>query len=231
MMHGYPPAIIRTEDKENYYRALRLADGGEIDPFIEYVGMQLLRSMEIYQRGAMGEEIEEEDDIDKRIAMFKAEIAIAQEPNLEVRRSPENIRKVVEKSILPLLKNILRKLEKFDDLFIEKEISFRSDLRKIKSIDDIKKDIWEINWDNREIFSVGYSWKAFKGEGAKPFDYEARIHFLFLPLVYDISSERKSVPFLRKGYNQFLVEEEISYITREIVEEVLDDINGEMNRS
>lgn len=31
--HGFPPAIVRTEDKANYFAALRQANGGQLAPF------------------------------------------------------------------------------------------------------------------------------------------------------------------------------------------------------
>ncbi|MBC7899727.1 MAG: Fic family protein [Saprospiraceae bacterium] len=45
MQFGYPPIIIRTEDKENYYRVLTLADSDQIEPFIEYIGKNLADSI------------------------------------------------------------------------------------------------------------------------------------------------------------------------------------------
>ncbi len=46
MKFRYPPVIIRTEDKENYYRVLTLADSGQIDPFNEYIAENLHRSLD-----------------------------------------------------------------------------------------------------------------------------------------------------------------------------------------
>ena len=50
MQFGFPPVIIKTEDKENYYAVLRLADAGELEPFIEYVTENLVRSLKINSR-------------------------------------------------------------------------------------------------------------------------------------------------------------------------------------
>ncbi len=69
MKHGFPVVIIRTEDKENYYRALRQADGGDSDPFASYIAKQVITSQELWLRGARGEPLE---DIDKEITILKA---------------------------------------------------------------------------------------------------------------------------------------------------------------
>jgi len=50
MKHGYPPVIIRTEDKENYYRVLTLADSDQMEPFVEYVATNLIQSLETIKR-------------------------------------------------------------------------------------------------------------------------------------------------------------------------------------
>jgi Fic family protein len=47
MQYGYPPAIIKTEDKENYFNVLRLADAGNIELFVNYIAENLSRSLEI----------------------------------------------------------------------------------------------------------------------------------------------------------------------------------------
>ncbi|HWF45098.1 MAG TPA: Fic family protein [Candidatus Kapabacteria bacterium] len=68
MKHGYPVAIIRTEDKKNYYLALRQADGNDLDAFISYIAQQVIGSQQLWLRGARGEPM---DDLEKEIANFK----------------------------------------------------------------------------------------------------------------------------------------------------------------
>ena len=81
MRFGYPPVIIKTEDKENYYAVLRLADVGKITPFVEYIAENLYKSLEIMISGANGEEIEALDDIDKEIALLKHSIGRSKSEN------------------------------------------------------------------------------------------------------------------------------------------------------
>ncbi len=54
MQFGYPPVIIKTEDKENYYAVLQLADAGELEPFIDYIGKNLINSLEVMKDVASG---------------------------------------------------------------------------------------------------------------------------------------------------------------------------------
>ena len=74
MQYGYPPVIIKTEDKENYFNMLRLADAGNIEPFVNYIADNLSRSLEIMIKGAKGESIEEPDDLDKEIALLEQKL-------------------------------------------------------------------------------------------------------------------------------------------------------------
>lgn len=46
MKFGYPPVIIKTEDKQNYYRVLTLADADQIDPFTAYIASNLADSLD-----------------------------------------------------------------------------------------------------------------------------------------------------------------------------------------
>ena len=48
MQFGFPPAIIKTEDKENYFFALRQADSDLIENFIDYIAKNLTHSLEIF---------------------------------------------------------------------------------------------------------------------------------------------------------------------------------------
>jgi Fic family protein len=71
MQAGYPPVVIKTQEKEAYYRALRQADGGDLDKFVEYVIGELLHSQDLMIRGAKGESIEDDDDLDKEIKLWE----------------------------------------------------------------------------------------------------------------------------------------------------------------
>lgn len=47
MKAGFPPAIIRNENRQDYYKALGEADKGNLQPFIELVADEVKRSLEI----------------------------------------------------------------------------------------------------------------------------------------------------------------------------------------
>jgi Fic family protein len=76
MQFGFPPVIIKTQDKENYFAVLRLADAGNLEAFVTYIAENLNVSLEIMIAGAKGENIEEDDDLDKEIALLEQRLKI-----------------------------------------------------------------------------------------------------------------------------------------------------------
>ncbi|MCD4746370.1 MAG: Fic family protein [Bacteroidales bacterium] len=47
LRNGYPPVIVKSEDKENYLTALQKADSGDLITLIEYIEKQLIWSLEL----------------------------------------------------------------------------------------------------------------------------------------------------------------------------------------
>jgi Fic family protein len=47
MQFHFPPVIIKTEDKNNYFYALTQADSGNLDYFVDYIASNLIDSLEI----------------------------------------------------------------------------------------------------------------------------------------------------------------------------------------
>ena len=118
MKYGYPPVVIRTEDKENYFSALRQADAGEITPFINYIAENLIRSLEIMLSGAKGENIEEEDDVLKELTLLKARLK-KEKPTKSPALAYDTINSFSE-NIKPLFDETI---EQIADLFAESNTS------------------------------------------------------------------------------------------------------------
>jgi len=76
MQFGFPPIIIKTEDKANYFAALQMADAGNIEAFITYIAQNLYRSLEIMIAGSKGEDIEEDDkdEVSRKIKELERKI-------------------------------------------------------------------------------------------------------------------------------------------------------------
>ena len=74
--HGYTVAMIRHEDREEYLSQLERADKTEdLTAFINYIATCCEYSLNLHLKAARGEAIEDVEDIDKEIALFKRSLA------------------------------------------------------------------------------------------------------------------------------------------------------------
>lgn len=115
MKSGFPPVIIRTQKKDDYYRALRQADGGDTGFFVDYIARLQIDSLELYMKGAKGERIEEDDDIDKEIALFKVKFNASELTSSF--RTVESQTRFINRVLIALLSGLYEKLAKLNDLF------------------------------------------------------------------------------------------------------------------
>jgi Fic family protein len=116
MQSGFPPAIIKTEAKEAYLAALRLADGGQFEMFAEYIAERVSESLKIMIAGAKGLPIDDPDDIDKQIRLF---IATAKQHvgHLPVALSPSILATFYQEVILKLGAKLEHKVNEFSKLY------------------------------------------------------------------------------------------------------------------
>ena len=72
LQHGYPLAIVRRDTRARYLQELERADQTE-DPgqFIDYIASCCEYPLNLYLRAARGQPIEDTDDIDREIALFR----------------------------------------------------------------------------------------------------------------------------------------------------------------
>ena len=68
---GYPPAIIARVNRQQYYRVLAQADGGNVAPLVNFVGRAVERSLTLYLQ-ACTPQTEPSSPEDKRIPLREA---------------------------------------------------------------------------------------------------------------------------------------------------------------
>ncbi|WP_417937540.1 Fic family protein [Flavobacterium sp. ZB4R12] len=133
MKFDYPPVIIKTEDKANYFAVLQLADAGNIEAFIEYVSQNLVRSLEIMIAGAKGESIEEEDDLDKEIALLEQKINKTNYK--EYIKKQDIIGDLFDAIIMKLILRFQSRISKFSKLYSETNFLISLDNNEFDSIE------------------------------------------------------------------------------------------------
>jgi Fic family protein len=118
---GFPPVVIKSEDKKNYLQALRQADVGNIEAFVNYIGEQLLWSLRMSLKAARGEDIDEPGDLIKKIELLKRKL---NPPILKtnIKKSPQSISQIFTQSLVPLAKAWDEILQHFDSIFYKRSV-------------------------------------------------------------------------------------------------------------
>ena len=211
MQFSYPPVIIKTEDKQNYFGALQQADAGLLEPFIEYIAKNLNNSLEIMIKGAKGESIEEPDDIDKEIALLDQKLKVARHSS-GIFKNKEDLSNLVKVSVVGLLEKFIEKgklLKRFYvdhayGLFLDNHLSFKT---KEEIIDNINVIITSLLGKDSSILLL-FWYKKNNQVGFGKFDYTSKIQFQFDKKSYKVKNNAK-VSF-KKNYREQLTEKEIT---------------------
>lgn len=232
MQFGYPPTIIKTEDKENYFAVLRQADAGLLMPFVEYVATNVVHSLEIMIKGAKGEAIEEPDDLDKELALLEQRFKSAGE-KIEINKSREAILEFYDGSVIPLFKKFVAAGKRFEGFYLKKEYNLFVNGGGYGGIDDeklLKKLKGRMN-DEVTNMNMYYHYETIDRNELKDFEYTSgiRINFDYVDFtVHPYSSNLE----LTKSYGQQLTEEEINQLVKseakrhkEILEQKIEEID------
>ena len=87
--HGYTVAIVRSDERARYLQELERADQSEdLTQFIEYIASSCTYALDLYLRAARGESIEDPEDIDREIELFKRSVARSAGPEDQVPLRP-----------------------------------------------------------------------------------------------------------------------------------------------
>lgn len=139
LKNDLPPVIIKSEDKRNYLQALHLADVGDLNAFVDYVAEQVLWSLEISEKAARGESVDEDGDLDKKLSLLKKELKNKSEDEIKVRYGKDSVKFVISEVLVPITLRWEEELKKFDSLFLD---------RDVKIYHNLVKEILYNNFDN-----------------------------------------------------------------------------------
>jgi len=115
LKNNFPPAVIKSSDKENYLTALQRADIGELTSIIEYIENQCIWSLELTIKAAKGEDIEELEDIDKELELLKREKLTES----KIYKTPKIAYELLKYINDELWQPLAKMLNKFNDFFAE----------------------------------------------------------------------------------------------------------------
>jgi len=224
MQFGYPPVIIKIDDKENYFAVLKQADAGVIEPFFEYIANNLVHSLEIMIEGAKGESIEEPDDIDKEISLLDQKFKTVGKP-INIEKSIESLLKLYDNSISDLISKFNEKCSLFDKFYIENSSSIiiqKHMYKVLPPFNQIKGEINEIKirCHHRTLKQIGY----------EKYGFFSIVNIVFEKLKYKIIDSQDKVIFV-KLYDEQLTKKEINEIVnseirrhKKRIEEIMEEI-------
>ncbi len=229
MQNGYPPVVIKQQDRQAYYYALLQADAGDLGTFVEYVGENLLHALDIQLKGARGESMEEPDDLDKEIALLKGSLGEEE----DVPKSAEVIGQLVSQTFLPLFEEMRKQCKKLDDLFYSNSNAFGYKTPSTDagiSFEKSREVLSKINLANLLQVSYVHNWSEFK-KSEEPFNIIASIIINFHRFKFQVETTGliQNITF-SKSYSQKLTSKEFTDLSKIFVREALEQIKAHTSK-
>ena len=170
----YPPVIVKTEDKHNYFAALRQADAGLLPEFIDYIGSNLEESLKIMISGAKGESVEDEDDIDKELALLEQEVRASSQ--LGVKRQKKILEQFYKSTVLPLFLNFENKSEKMTRFYYTHDKTFCLNGMELNGIDELfVNEMFSNSLSIDFNFTMTSTYQMFNQRGFGNFNFSSNI--------------------------------------------------------
>lgn len=243
---GLPPIIIKESDKKVYYQYLAdiQAYGGDRELFHSFLANKLLESQQLVLDALEGKDIEERDDLDKKLTLFDKELEIIDEDDVLKWHLDFD---VVNKMYTTWIKNLLSKMipiaQKFNKYYtlpnhnirfsmLERSVSFTEEspeyiLEKIDNLFLERPNKSNFDTETAEC-NIRFFYGPFKKGGINSFgcNYSIRIKFEFIKYIYtqdkfaeigESVNSHRSERLLSNPLN----ENEISFLSKEMGEALL----------
>lgn len=205
MKFGFPPVIIKTEEKRDYFSALQLADSGVLSAFVEHIAKNLVWSLEIMIRGAKGESIEENDDLDKELALLEARL---NKNKSQIEKNQAVILDLFDNSIVPLFQKYYVSLKKFEKFYIKTTFYFQSTQTSSHDLNIALNRIRPLIDDTTVDFDILTHFETFRYADYGNFDFFSQLSIMLGPNSYFVIAYDKKT-LQEKNYGEQLLEEEI----------------------
>jgi Fic family protein len=230
MQYGFPPVIIKTEDKAAYYSALQQADAGIFEPFVEYIAQNEIRSLDIMIRGAKGESIEEPDDLDKELALLEHKLkSVVNQPNEGI-KSKKAILNLCNSSLKRLFDEVIDGSKPFlrfypyflNDIYINKNSAIFYYPPSENTFEQILEERITEFTDSIALHSH-FSTSGLNQIGKSDFYYNSNLKIDFKNKSYVVNDE------VEKPYNEQLSDSEVKLIVRKELRKHKEFIESKIN--
>ena len=216
---GYPPLIVKSEDKAGYLAALRKADVGDLQALVSYLAVQMEWSLSLGVRAAKGESIEELSDVEKELAIFVRDQG-AHKDRVK-RRSPEIIKELSDVSWSGIFEKLENKLRKLNPLFLE------TDIKAVPHPQGVEKG-WRPSFDHfvakglGTSFQVIFGFRGYKGRANTPFDLSAEVALVLSDFEYQIIALGGS--WARRLYSEPILSDEAEALSVQLLKSLFDKV-------
>jgi Fic family protein len=238
LKNSLPPVVIKSADKRNYLAALNAADAGDMNSFIKYIAEQLVWSLELSIRAAKGESIEEPDDIEKEISIWKKQAA--QNIVNTTHRNDDLVYEIYTHGVQEMFEQFADKHKQFYDLFHKSGcFTYKNNGGQEGTqwlTDEIDKIVLKpkamfvdageaselVNADDtfRNIF-IQVNLQEYKYNEKNPFTIQPRLQIDFHPYKYEVQYGNKK---MEKVYGELLNAEERKQIIADGLKAVFSEI-------
>lgn len=225
MQNGYPPIIIKSDDKKGYLTALQKADANDREAFHQYISAQLQWSLELELKAAKGENIEENDDWKKQLDLLKRELP--KEDDLKESYSDTTCHRVCLEVLYPLYSKVIKEMGEFDVLFKKRDVTLQMDNTMFQIVNE-KGLLNKLSETNERYTRVNLEIRfgGFTKNGIDVFDLNGRIECNFENHRYTVSIPDGERHNITKFYHQNIMDEEQNYIISKMAEKFLTNINS-----
>lgn len=240
--HKFPPVIIKSADKKNYLFALNQADAGDIDAFARYIGEEMIGSLELSIKAAKGESIEEDDDLQKEIEIWKRS-AVTNKASV-LHRNDLLVYEVYHNGgIEELLREFEQQHRKFYDMFYSVRFYLYKNNNAKNTLEELTDEVESIissaqatfveegegpavspEPDTYKSISAGIHLSDYKYNEKAPFGVTSVMYVDLQPYFYRIVFDDKEV--VRKKYNEYLNAEERRKIIKDYMKQIFSEIKA-----
>ncbi len=209
MNHGYPPIIIKTEDKVNYFIALQQADAGILESFFKYIIVNLIHSLEIMISGAKGECVEDKNDLDKELALLR-QMVESKNKSFGIERSKDSIIGLFNNGLMQFFESFVVQSQKFESFYNNSTINMAVGPKQINIsptnfMASLNNKLLNISDDIAGI-SIAYTYNTFSKKGFGDFKFVYQIIVKFNDFEFELKTNHKTKVF--KGYYSDIIRPE-----------------------
>jgi Fic family protein len=232
---GFPPIIIKSEDKDKYYKTLadvQFYDSPK-DFYYDLMLELLYRSLELVHKAATGQDIEEPEDIDKKIELLKRQLD--EKDVVTKSKSPEVVYQIIRDNIFPFLQKLESKLEKLKDLFLDHSRVMQYLAEGTEYGIGSKESKWEDiygNWLEGSInanktlvnrITYNYALKGFKKSSSLQY-IPISLKFDFQEFDFSLTINSQAVGAIDYSYDNPVNKDDLSLIST-IIDPIIDQIS------